>query len=274
MSLIFGTAGIPLSTKTPTTIGGVERIRELGLEAMEVQFVRGVKMGEKAAQELDRAAKRQGVALSVHAPYYINLNSADERKIKDSKQRIFQASFIGRMFHAHGVVFHPAFYQESPPEEVYSRVKESLTEVVGMIGEGITLRPETTGKKTQFGDLDETLRMCHEIPGCSPCIDFAHLHARTGALNSYNEFLSILEKIEGVLGREALQDMHIHISGISYGKGGELKHLTLDESDLCYLDLLRALKEKMVQGMVICESPNLEEDALLLKKTYNEVQHA
>jgi deoxyribonuclease-4 len=271
MSLIFGTAGIPLSSKIPSTMEGVERLRELGLGALEVEFVRGVKMGEKAAQELDRTAKKQGIALSVHAPYYINLNSHDDKKIKDSKQRIFQAAFIGRMFHAHGIVFHPAFYQESTPSEVYLRVKEGLTEILARLGEGITLRPETTGKRSQFGDLDEILGLCREVPGCSPCIDFAHLHARTGKVNSYDEFLSVLERVEETLGREALQDMHIHVSGISYGKGGEIKHLNLEESDFCYPELLRALSQKKVQGMVICESPNLEEDALLLKKTYSEV---
>jgi len=63
--------------------------------------------------------------------------------------------------------------------------------------------------------------------------------------------------------------MHIHLSGIKYSQHGELGHLNLRESDLRYVELLKALKELEVKGLVICESPNLEDDALLLQKTYN-----
>jgi len=63
--------------------------------------------------------------------------------------------------------------------------------------------------------------------------------------------------------------MHIHISGIAYGEQGEIKHLNLRESDLNYIDLIKALKAYRVKGLVISESPNLEEDALLLQRTYN-----
>ena len=63
--------------------------------------------------------------------------------------------------------------------------------------------------------------------------------------------------------------MHIHCSGIKYGAKGELKHLVLEESDLQYVELLRALKDYDVKGLLICESPNLEEDAVLMQETYN-----
>jgi deoxyribonuclease-4 len=100
-------------------------------------------------------------------------------------------------------------------------------------------------------------------------MDFAHWHARTGIFNSYQEFTSILRQIKERLGKAALDNMHIHVSGIAYGKKGETKHLNLEESDFQYIELLRALKDYDVKGLVICESPNLEEDALLLQATYN-----
>ena len=107
-----------------------------------------------------------------------------------------------------------------------------------------------------------------EVEGVAPCVDFAHLHARTGADNSYEEFAAFLELIGGELGQAGLGDMHIHISGIDYGPGGEKAHLNLEDADLRYVELLQALRDFEVSGLVICESPNLEEDALLVQRTY------
>ena len=103
----------------------------------------------------------------------------------------------------------------------------------------------------------------------APCVDFAHWHARTGASNSYAEFVSMLETVEKRLGRPALDDMHIHVSGINYGAKGELNHLDMPDSDFNYREFLRALKDYKVKGLLICESPNLEGDAQLLQNTYH-----
>ncbi|MFQ6119545.1 MAG: TIM barrel protein, partial [Methanosarcinales archaeon] len=121
---------------------------------------------------------------------------------------------------------------------------------------------------TQFGTLEEILNLSMELDGILPCIDFAHLHARTGKNNTYSEFHSILSMIENNLGKESLEDMHIHVSGIEYEIRGEKRHLILKESDFNYQDLLKAWKEFDIKGLVICESPNLEGDALLLKEEY------
>jgi deoxyribonuclease-4 len=133
------------------------------------------------------------------------------------------------------------------------------------------LRPELMGKRSQFGSLEELLNLCSEVEGIAPCIDFAHLHARTGKYNSYYEFKSVLNQMEKRLGRTALDNLHIHLSGIKYSAAGELNHLNVQESDLKYTELLQALKEYAVKGVVICESPNLEEDALHLQETYHKV---
>ena len=122
---------------------------------------------------------------------------------------------------------------------------------------------------SQFGTLEEVLQLCAEVEGLAPAIDFAHLHARSCRDNTYDEFAAILRKVEGALGREALDDIHIHVSGIEYGTKGERRHLVFADSDFRYADLLRALKDFNVRGLLICESPNLEEDALLLQETYH-----
>ena len=271
--LLFGTAGIPRSTKGNNSISGIERVRELGLDCMELEFVQGVRMGEKGAGNVLEAAEKRNIALSVHAPYYINLNSPEEEKLKASLERIYQAARIGSLCGAESIVLHAAFYQKSSKQDTYKRVSKALKELTGQFrDEGIpaVLRPETMGKRTQFGTLEEVLALSTEIEGVMPCLDFSHMHAREGKENSYSEFMAILSKVEETLGKEGLSNMHMHISGIKYDKNGEKKHLTLKESDFNYPELLRAIKEFEIGGLVICESPILEEDALLLRKTYSE----
>lgn len=150
-------------------------------------------------------------------------------------------------------------------------MKKYLSEVVEHLkqeGVKILLRPEVSGKGSQFGTITEIADLCSELEIMAPCIDFAHWHARSGDFNSYSEFASVLEQIQAKLGRSSLDDMHIHISGIDYGAKGERRHLILKESDLQYTELLQALKDYNAGGTVICESPNLEEDALLLMESY------
>lgn len=272
--LIFGTAGVPRSTKASNSVAGIARVRELGLDCMELEFVQGVRMSEKGAVNVLEAARRENIALSVHAPYYINLNSSEEEKLKASMERIYQAARIGSLCGAESIVLHAAFYQKSSREAAYQNVSKALSELAGRLrGESIdaVLRPETMGKRAQFGTLDEVLSLSEEIEGVMPCLDFSHLHAREGKENSYPEFTSILSKVEDALGKEGLANMHMHVSGIEYDRNGEKKHLTLKESDFNYPELMKALKEFEVKGLVICESPIMEEDALLLKRTYAEL---
>lgn len=270
--LLFGTAGVPHSAKVASTTAGIERVAELGLGCMELEFVRGVKMSEENALAVAEIAKGKRIALSAHAPYFINLNAREPEKIKASQERLLHAARIASLCGAQTIVFHAAFYLADPPAKVYNVVKRELREVVGqLVAEGIQvwLRPEVAGKASQFGTLEEVITLSSEVEGTAPCIDFAHWHARTRKFNSYDEFAAILTQVERKLGRQALDNMHIHISGIAYGEQGEIKHLNLRESDLNYIDLIKALKAYRVKGLVISESPNLEEDALLLQRTYN-----
>jgi deoxyribonuclease-4 len=238
---------------------------------MELEFVRRVSMRERKAQRVREASQKLGVSLSVHAPYYINLNSADPQIVRDSQERLFEAGRIGSLCGARSIAFHPGFYMGRPPSVTLGNVKKRLKEVLKRCadeGLDVQLRPETTGKPSQFGRLDEVLALSAELDGVLPCIDFAHMHAYSGRANSYDEFAEILDAIRSRLGARALADMHIHVSGIRFGNKGELEHLDLRESDLNYQDLLKALKDFSVGGRLICESPDREPDALLLKNLY------
>lgn len=272
--LLFGTGGIPRSTKGTSSILGIKRIRELGLDCMELEFVQGVRMSEKGAKNVLETAKKEEVTLSVHAPYYINLNSYEEEKLKASLERIYQAARIGSLCGAESIVLHAGFYQKSHKQDTYESISKALKELTGQLhDEGIpaVLRPETMGKRTQFGTLEEVLSLSEEVEGVMPCLDFCHLHAREGKENSYSEFTEILSRVEESLGKEGLSNMHMHISGVEYGTNGEKRHLNLKESDFNYPELMIALKEFKVRGRVILESPVLEQDALMLREIYTEL---
>ncbi len=272
VGLLFGTGGIPHSAWPKSTVGGIERIAELGLGCMELEFVQGVRMGEVAARQVTETAAKRGIKLTAHAPYFINLNAREPEKVRASQDRILQTARIASLCGAESIVFHAAFYFTESPEKVYETVRKYLGEVVDELrreNNRVWIRPEIMGKGSQFGTIEEVLNLSTELEGVAPCLDFAHWHARTGEFNSYQEFVAILQRVKERLGKAALDDMHIHVSGIAYGKKGETKHLNLKESDFQYAELLKALKDYDARGLVICESPNLEEDALLLQATYN-----
>lgn len=274
--LLFGTGGVPHSSARPkTNVCGVKRIAELGLGCMELEFVYGVRMAETEAAQVASAAQKSKVRLTAHAPYYINLNAHEHEKLISSQDRLLQTARVGSLCGVGDIAFHAAFYMKDDPAEVYRRLKQLLPGITAEIrrqNKYILLRPELMGKVTQFGNLDELLNLCSEVEGLAPCIDFAHLHARTGKYNSYYEFKSVLAQVEKRLGRPALDNLHMHVSGINYNsKSGEVMHLNLREADFKYVEFLQALKEKDVRGVVICESPNMEEDALHLQETYNKV---
>lgn len=274
--LRFGTAGIPISTPKPSTLTGIEQVKKLGLDAMELEFVRRVNLKPQTARKIKYVAQKNDVLLTAHAPYYINLNATEKAKREASKNRIIQSA--ERLHEAGGwsVVFHAGYYLKQEPFKVYDTIKSEIRDIVTTLqdkGVNVWIRPELTGKPTQFGSLNELIQMSQEVEQVLPAIDFAHCHARNkGKYNSTEEWREMLSLLEEGLGRDALDNMHIHISGIEYSDKGERNHLNLQESDMKWEDLLRVLKEFKVKGVVISESPNIEGDALLMKKKYEEIK--
>jgi len=269
--LLFGTAGVPLSSADDSSLAAIERIKGIGLDCLEIEFVKGVKMGSDTALKVRDRAAALGVRLSVHAPYFINLNSEDPGKRLQSQERLLNTARVGAACGATSVVFHAAFYGKDSAEKTYEAVKKELSAVQSIVRTerlAVTLRIETMGKRSQFGSLDEVLALCRDVGGLQPCLDFSHLYAREGKINSYADFHRVLSKVARKLGPRSLRNAHMHIAGIHYGDKGEIKHLNLDEADFRYDEWLQALRDLGVEGMVICESPNLEGDAVMLKKLY------
>jgi deoxyribonuclease-4 len=270
-SLLFGTAGTPIMSKDRGSLAGVETVRKLGLDCMELEFVRGVRMSPALAKQVGESAEKNKVVLTAHAPYYINLNSLDKKTITDSVKRILETARIADAAGAYSITFHAAYFMGQDPVKVYANVMDEVKGIVKTLqGESIKLwiRPETTGKATQLGSLKETIKLSQDVEQVLPCVDFAHLHARTGKQNTYQEFNDILAELEKSLGRTVLDNMHIHMSGIEYTAKGERNHLELKDSDMNYKDLMKAFRDYKIKGVVISESPNIEADALLMKKEY------
>jgi len=269
--LRFGPAGIPVSSPKRDTISGIKRVAELGLNAMEVEFVRGVRMGIESAENVRKVAEKMDVSLSTHAPYFINCASEDEKKREKSIVFITDTARIADALGAKIVVFHPGYYYKKDKNKTFSLMVENIKKAKKIVEENkwdVLLAPETMGRQAAFGSLDETIKLCEET-GVVPTVDFAHIHARgNGCLKTKDDFGKILDKLEKL----NLKSLHMHFTGVEYKAGNEKKHLVLEKGDLDFGLLASELAERNINGTLINESPNLEADALYMKRVYDRME--
>lgn len=270
--LNFLTAGIPLAAAKGGYEKGFEILNDMNLDGMEVEFVHGVRMSEQSCQFLKEKVKNDKVVLTAHGPFYINLNSKEEDKIEASVKRIIDTAQLTNSFGGYSITYHAAFYMGKDKETVFKQVYDQTAKIITELEKQnikIWIRPETTGKETQWGTVEEIVRLSKEFEQVLPCVDFSHIHARTvGEYNTYDEFCKILEYIGNELGEIALNNFHAHLAGIEYTKKGEKRHLILSDSDMNYKDLLKAMKSFNIKGALVCESPNIETDTKILKDYY------
>ena len=270
--LNFLTAGMPSITKGSYK-EAFDILGDMQLDGMEFEFVHGVRISEESRQLSNKIRQEKNFVLTAHCPFYINLNSKEEEKVEASIARIIETAQAAHDIGAFSITYHAAFYMGADKETVYNQVKKTndiISNGIRSAGIDLWIRPETTGKSTQWGDLDEVIRLSKEFDFVLPCIDFSHLHARSaGEYNTYDEFSIILEKLGNELGETALKAFHGHLAGIKYTDKGERNHLNLNESDMNYKDLLKAFKAFDIRGALTCESPNIEVDTKILKDYYN-----
>jgi len=270
--LHFLTAGIPRSVKgKKSIISGLHRIKELNIDGMELEFVRGISGKPDYYVEVGKTAKELNLLLTAHAPYYINLNSDDEDTLYRSRQHIINSARILSLAGGWSLVFHAGYYLKQDSKTTLQNIQTQLNKIQNQLKKEKTscfIRPELMGKYSQFGSLDEIIQICKNT-GLSPCIDFSHLHAREqGLLKTYDEFASVFSKMEKSLGSESLKNVHLHLSGVEYNEQGEKKHTLLRKSELNYTAFAKVLKDFEIAGALVYESPNVEGDLLLLKKIY------
>ena len=277
LSFRFGTVGSPISKpkKPGGSVGSIIRLRELKLGAFELGWVRSVRVGEATCAAIKAAGSEEDVLLSVHAPYFINLN-ADKEEWPKSRKRLMDAAHFGNLAGATEIIFHPGSYFKKAPEEVLPGAIKRLQGCLDDLradGNQVTIRPETMGKSAMLGSLEDTLEMSKAIAGVQPCLDFAHLHARPGdgSVNSYDAWSRVLEAYGKALGNESLKNLSCHLSGIEYTEKGEKNHLPILDSDFDLKALFKALDDFNCGGRILCESPVMEDDALVFQQAWMEI---
>jgi len=272
VKIFLGPAGIPHASSKRNTLEGVKVVKDLGLNAMEVEFVQGVKMSEEMAEKVGKLASELGVRLSVHAPYAINLCSEDETKIEASKKRLIETAIRAEKMGADAIAIHVAFYGRRGPEECYELVKEGLKEVVELSESqglyNVKFGVETMAKDTAFGTIDEVIRISKDVRRVIPYIDWAHTFARQGGQINYGEIINRL------IDELALEHINSHFESLVYRNGKYVdEHLPIDNETPPFRPLAEAiLKNKRLKSItLICESPELERDALKMRKVLEEL---
>ncbi len=278
MTILLGPAGTPAKT----TIDGLPRLRELGLQAMEVQFSHGIGMGLDLARKIGEENKKFNISLSVHAPFFINLASADRKKAEESRKRIIdsceRAALMGapadgrqlldvaKQHHSDSrhtvVVFHPGFYTLG--DRSFDAIEEAISDIKSHIDNkkwAVELAPETTGKVNQFGQLDELEKIVKKV-GCGMCVDFAHIYARNHGKINYGEVLGWLKKL-------GIKHIHSHFSGINFGEKGERSHLVMGKPG--FEPLAREILKRKLDITIISESPVTWKDSLRMKGIFEKL---
>ncbi len=241
------------------SVRGLRHVAELGLDACEIEFVHGVNMSLAKAREIGELAKELRIDLSIHAPYYINLISEDPDKIEASKKRILDSCERGHAMGARYIVFHAGFYGKMDKKQAYDLIKKEILEMQATIkrnGWSTILAPETTGKHTQFGDIDELLHLADDT-GCSLTVDFAHIYARQNGKIDYDMIFSKLKK-------HGIKHIHSHFSGIEFSEKGEKRHLVMEDGLI--RPLISAALRHGADITIISESPITWQDSLKMKE--------
>ncbi len=270
LKISFGPAGKPIGFRGDTS-KVPEALREMGLNALEIQQVRQINIKKEQALIIREEAEKNNVILSMHGPYAINFSAEKQEVIEASQARLLKALELADWLGAYVVVFHPGYYGRREPRQALEVAIESLSivaEEAKKKGIKAKIGPEITGKKSQLGDLDEIIEIVKAIPNSMPVIDFAHLHARcNGCLEERKDYEKIFEKLESELGSNAFNPMHIHFSKIEYSEKGERRHHIFgDGFGPKFIPLAQILIEQDIRAVIISESPILEQDALKMKR--------
>jgi len=270
--IFLGPAGVPTVSKNRSTLGGIKTASELGLNAFECEFVRGVKMQPGLAEEVGALAKELKVNLSVHAPYYINLCSKDKKIIEASKRMILDSADRGERMGAGAVAIHTAYYSGLTPEQAFEMVKEGFQDILDeMNSRGIktvSLGAETMGRWSQFGSLDETIRLWKELRHqVIPFIDWSHLYVRGKGTIDYGKIFDALKPLK-------LEHVYSHFQNVKKNSAGEYVdvHVPIDGHPP-FEELAKEILKRKIDITIICESPIIEQDSLKMKRIFERLGH-
>jgi len=270
MKIYLGPGGNCLTAKDSSTFGSFERLKELKLNAQEIEFVRSIYLSQKAAEEVGRQAKNYGIELSVHAPYFINLLSEKKETVNASIKRIFESIDRAERMGAKFVVVHAAYYGKLNKEEAFEKMKEITLKIVEEIEKmkvkNTKLAYETMAKESQFADLDYLLSLIKEVKSrlLTVCVDFAHLYCR---LNGKIDYSQILDKVKN------FEHIHSHFSNVKYNLNTKkfVDVHTPINSHPPFEPLAKEILKRRLNITIISESPKLELDSLKMKETFEKL---
>jgi deoxyribonuclease-4 len=274
MKIFLGPSGIPTISRINSSIEGIKTVAEIGLNAMEIEFVRGVHMSLKMAEECGEVAKQFNVKLSVHAPYYINLISENKETVEASKKRILDSMERASLMDAYITVVHAGYYgkltKKEALEKMIEQAKNLVNEAKSSGWDNTSLGLETSGRIRSFGTVEEIVKLCEQVKGCGIALDAAHIFARQAGKIDYSE---MFEKIKPL----NLGHVHMHFSGIKWrpvkltGTGNEWYHMEIKTNQPPFEPLAKEILKRKLDVTIICESPVLEQDSLIMKKVFKKL---
>ena len=281
MSAGFGPAGNAENFPYKSSADAPRWLKELGLECYEYQCGKGIRVGEDTARAVGIQAMNYGIALSLHAPYFINLANPDPDSLEKTTGYITGACHMAALMGAQRVVIHSGALMKRSRREALDIALRSLKHVISVCDDmgfgSIALCPETMGKINQLGDLDEVLELCTLDERLIPCVDFGHLYARSlGAVDGEAAMECILDRMEEMLGTQRASRFHSHFSHIEFTpNGGEKCHRTFEQSGGFgpeWTPLAAAVAKRGWSPSFICESAGTQAaDALTMKQTYQRI---
>lgn len=252
-------------------------LKNRGLTAYEYAFTRGVRISDFVAETLGENCKKNGIEISVHAPYYINLANPDPEMVNKSFEYILQSLKYLKIMGGKRCVFHPGTCGKLSREDAFELLKQNTKKLVELIKQNgfddMIICPETMGKSAQLGTYEEIAEICTYADFLIPTLDFGHINSLTqGSLKTEEDFEKIIVYLIDKLGFDKVKNIHIHFSKIMYGAKGEIKHLTMEDSEYGpeFEPLAKVLKKYDINPVIICESRGCQaEDANMLKDIYN-----
>ena len=283
MCVKFGPSGNPEAFYEEGNKASIQMpgwLEKKGLDAYEYQCSKGVNVSEQTAVKIGEKAHEHNIFLSIHAPYYISLSSVEEEKRLKSVDYILKTLECARWMNAKRIVVHSGSCSKISREEALILAKETLKIAVheaknsGL--DNIYICPETMGKINQLGTVDEVIELCKLSETLMPCIDFGHVNAREmGSLNTYEDFLNIINKMKNGLGTERAKKFHVHFTRIAYTSGGEKMHIPYDDESFGpkFDPFAEVIVKENLEPVIICESPGMQaKDALTFKSILNSIK--
>lgn len=261
-----------------STVEIPDYVNKLGLDCFEYSFGKGIRLSSETRKNINRAFKNGKVEISVHAPYFINFANPDEEKIQNTFGYLYDSCVAINDLGGQRVVFHPGSFLKNDAETAFNLTYRNFNRFVEKYGDYLSendvfVCPETMGKSSQVGTVEEIGKLCGLHSNLIPCVDFGHVNARyRGILKTYDDYRKLVDTLSKYVSDFQLKNMHIHFSKIEYGAKGEIKHLTFADEKYGpeFEPLAKLLVDYRLTPYIVSESDGTQGiDAVYMKTVYN-----